>query len=134
MSKKNILSLDDLDFEEEEKSKKTNKKPLTKEKNVIATTINNNTKNSKYKLNEKGKKIVISPTRDDLEINIRIFNTKREEGTIRYIGFLKSDKLEYVGIEWDKEGMGIHEGEYNGKSIFYAKNKTAMFMDVKYYY
>ena len=38
-----------------------------------------------------------------------------ERGTVRYVGEVAGTKGEWIGVEWDDEGRGRHDGTHDGK-------------------
>ena len=38
-----------------------------------------------------------------------------EKGTVRYVGEVAGTKGEWIGVEWDDEGRGRHDGSHDGK-------------------
>lgn len=40
-----------------------------------------------------------------------------ERGTVRYVGEVSGTKGEWIGVEWDDEGRGRHDGTHDGKRL-----------------
>ena len=40
-----------------------------------------------------------------------------ERGTVRYVGEVAGTKGEWIGVEWDDEGRGRHDGTHDGKRL-----------------
>ena len=38
-----------------------------------------------------------------------------ERGTVRYVGEVAGTKGQWIGVEWDDEGRGRHDGTHDGK-------------------
>jgi hypothetical protein len=45
-------------------------------------------------------------------------------GTVRYYGPLTGTKGSWIGVEWDDEGRGKHDGTYEGQRIFSCLSKS----------
>jgi hypothetical protein len=70
---------------------------------------------------------------DSLTIGLRIMFKDSYKGTIRYFGKLMNDKSnnDWVGIEWDIEGVGKNDGIAFGKRYFQTKKNTATFVKLE---
>ena len=40
-----------------------------------------------------------------------------EKGTVRYVGEVAGTKGEWIGVEWDDEGRGRHDGSHDGTRL-----------------
>jgi dynactin complex subunit len=71
---------------------------------------------------------------EELKIDSRVeYTQKGAKGSVRYIGKLENDEkdLTWIGVEWDKEGIGKNDGIGFGKRYFQTKPKTGTFIDMK---
>merc|ERR1712027_163356 len=48
-----------------------------------------------------------------------------ERGTVRYVGEVAGTKGEWIGVEWDDEGRGRHDGPHDGKRYFSVRESAA---------
>ena len=44
-------------------------------------------------------------------------SSKLERGTVRYVGEVAGTKGQWVGVEWDDESRGRHDGTHDGKRL-----------------
>ncbi|XP_063943504.1 tubulin-folding cofactor E isoform X2 [Daucus carota subsp. sativus] len=63
----------------------------------------------------------------ELKIGQRVHSVGdcRRIGTVKYVGEVEGYSGEWVGIEWDNDAQGKHDGSVNGVRYFQAKSATS---------
>jgi hypothetical protein len=76
-------------------------------------------------------KIKISLNTIEVGMKIQFLKGEFHKGTIRYFGKLANDekKLDWIGLEWEIEGVGKNDGMALGVRYFQTKKNTATFVN-----
>lgn len=77
----------------------------------------------------------VHQTHSDPECGFRVgkrvhwIGDTRRIGTVKYVGPVEGFSGTWVGVDWDNEGDGKHDGSHNGVKYFAARGlKTASFV------
>ena len=79
---------------------------------------NNNSNNNNNNNNEEGKKEKMTSS---IEINSRVETLDGHRGFARYCGEVSGQHGTWVGIEWDDQNRGKHDGRRDEKRYFECK-------------
>lgn len=68
-----------------------------------------------------------SPNSPDFKIGQRVHSAGdcRRIGTVKYVGAVEGYSGNWVGIDWDNDGDGKHDGSINGVRYFQAKSPNS---------
>lgn len=68
-----------------------------------------------------------SPDSPDFKIGQRVHSAgdTRRMGTVKYVGEVAGYSGNWVGVDWDKDGEGKHDGSINGVHYFEAKSPNS---------
>ncbi|CAN8235531.1 unnamed protein product [Cochlearia groenlandica] len=64
---------------------------------------------------------------EDFEIGQRVhsLNDPRRVGTVKYVGNVEGYAGKWIGVDWDQDGDGKHDGSVNGVFYFNGRSKTS---------
>lgn len=52
---------------------------------------------------------------------VHLVNDPRRTGTVKYIGSIEGYSGMWIGVDWDRNGEGKHDGSINGVKYFQAQ-------------
>lgn len=61
----------------------------------------------------------------EFAVGDRVIDDRRAKATVRYVGRVGETRGDWIGVEWDDEGRGKHDGTHQGKRYFATEKTTA---------
>jgi len=77
---------------------------------------------------------IFKKKKNQIKLESRVeYKVNKKKGTIKYFGKLQNDKnnFEWVGIDWDEEGVGKNDGTAFGVRYFQTKMDKGTFIDLQ---
>lgn len=64
---------------------------------------------------------------ESFEIGRRVhsLNDPRRVGTVKYVGGVEGYSGAWIGVDWDNDGDGKHDGTFNGVFYFNGRSQTS---------